>query len=57
MAQHVSTGALLREVAQCPPEEMEEFQDIERYCYFNTNNLWIHLPTLKRLLDRQQGDR
>ncbi|CAN5406039.1 UTP--glucose-1-phosphate uridylyltransferase [soil metagenome] len=48
-------GLLLREVAQCPPEELDAFQDIQRYCYFNTNNLWIHLPTLKQILDRQQG--
>ncbi|MCX6047320.1 MAG: UTP--glucose-1-phosphate uridylyltransferase [Chloroflexi bacterium] len=48
-------GLLLREVAQCPPEELAAFQDIQRYCYFNTNNLWIHLPSLKQILDRQQG--
>lgn len=48
-------GLLLREVAQCPPEEMEQFQDIQRYCYFNTNNLWIHLPSLQRLLERHRG--
>lgn len=48
-------GLILREVAQCPPDELKNFQDIERYCYFNTNNLWIHLPTLKRLLDKQNG--
>ncbi|MFN8489339.1 MAG: UTP--glucose-1-phosphate uridylyltransferase [Caldilineaceae bacterium] len=48
-------GLILRELAQCPPEELKSFQDIVRYCYFNTNNLWIHLPTLKRLLDKQKG--
>ncbi len=48
-------GLFLREVAQCPPEEIAAFQDLQRYCYFNTNNLWIHLPTLKQILDRQQG--
>ncbi|MDQ3248506.1 MAG: UTP--glucose-1-phosphate uridylyltransferase, partial [Chloroflexota bacterium] len=46
---------LLREVAQCPPDELDAFQDITRYRYFNTNNLWIHLPTLKRTLDERQG--
>lgn len=46
---------LLREIAQCPPEEVEAFQDIDRYRYFNTNNLWIHLPTLQRVLDEQGG--
>ncbi len=40
----------LREFAQCPPDEAEEFQDVERFRYFNTNNLWLHLPSLQRLL-------
>lgn len=46
---------LLREIAQCPPNEIDDFQDITRYRYFNTNNLWIHLPTLQRVLDEQGG--
>jgi UTP--glucose-1-phosphate uridylyltransferase len=40
----------LREVAQCPPEEESEFQDITIYKYFNTNTLWINLHALKSLL-------
>lgn len=46
---------ILREIAQCPPDEMELFQDIERYRYFNTNNLWLHLPTLKRVVAERNG--
>ncbi len=38
---------MLREVAQCPPEEMDEFQNVEMYKYFNTNNLWIDLKALQ----------
>lgn len=41
---------ILRELSQCPPEETGQFQDIERYRYFNTNNLWIHLPTLQSVM-------
>lgn len=41
---------ILREIAQCPPEELESFQNIGKYKYFNTNNLWIHLPTLEKIL-------
>jgi UTP--glucose-1-phosphate uridylyltransferase len=56
---HLSTlqdGRLvLRESAQCPPEEAESFQDIGRHRYFNTNNLWLHLPSLSRLLDEHGG--
>ncbi len=38
---------MLREIAQCPADEMDEFQDIEKYKYFNTNNLWIDLKALQ----------
>lgn len=41
---------ILRELSQCPPEELSLFQDVARYRYFNTNNLWVHLPTLARVL-------
>ncbi|MCL1826563.1 MAG: UTP--glucose-1-phosphate uridylyltransferase [Candidatus Cloacimonetes bacterium] len=41
----------LREVAQCPENEVEEFQDIEVYKYFNTNNLWVNLKSLQKLLE------
>jgi len=46
---------ILRELAQCPPEETEEFQQIDRYRYFNTNNLWIHLSALKHALVEHEG--
>jgi UTP--glucose-1-phosphate uridylyltransferase len=45
----------LRESAQCPSEEADAFQDVGRHRYFNTNNLWVHLPTLDRLLDQHDG--
>lgn len=45
----------LRDLAQCPPDELDEFQDVERYRFFNTNNLWISLPALAELLDRHRG--
>lgn len=46
---------VLREVAQCPPEERESFEDIQRWRFFNTNNLWIDLPALRAALDDTQG--
>lgn len=46
---------LLREVTQCPPDELDSFQDVNRYRYFNTNNLWIHLPTLEQIAKEQKG--
>jgi len=45
----------LREVAQCPPEERESFEDVRLWRYFNTNNLWLDLPALAAALDRHHG--
>jgi UTP--glucose-1-phosphate uridylyltransferase len=41
---------ILRESAQCPPDDSAAFQDITRHRYFNTNNLWLNLPALKEQL-------
>jgi UDP-N-acetylglucosamine pyrophosphorylase len=46
---------VLREVAQCPEEEVNEFQNIEMYKYFNTNNIWIDLIKLKAEMDKHDG--
>jgi UTP--glucose-1-phosphate uridylyltransferase len=46
---------MLREVAQCPASELEGFQDIERYKYFNTNNLWIDLKAVQWNLIAGEG--
>jgi len=45
----------LRESAQCRADEVEGFQDIALHRFFNTNNLWIHLPTLQKLLGAHGG--
>ena len=42
LAQDLSGQLVLREVAQCPNEDVPAFQDINRHKYFNTNNLWFH---------------
>lgn len=53
---HVPDGGfILRESAQCPDDEQEEFQDIERYRYFNTNNLWVNLKALESRLAESGG--
>lgn len=44
---------ILREVAQCPADELEAFTDINVYRYFNTNNIWIDLKALKRIFDSE----
>lgn len=50
LARMPSGQLILREVAQCPPDDIDSFQDINRHKYFNTNNLWLHLPTLKAVM-------
>lgn len=56
---HVALDAngrlLLREVAQCAPEEINDFQDITKHRYFNTNSLWIDLQALKAKMDENDG--
>lgn len=56
---HLSEGRegrlLLREIAQCPENELNEFQNIEIYKYFNTNNIWIDLISLKEELVKNDG--
>ena len=55
LAQRADGQLILRESAQCPPDETEAFQDISIYSHFNTNNLWIHLPTLERVSHNRNG--
>ena len=46
---------ILREVAQCPDADVEDFQNIDKHRYFNTNNLWIRLDALKTVLEANGG--
>jgi len=41
----------LLEIAQVSPEHTEDFKSIRKFKIFNTNNLWINLRALKRVLD------
>ncbi|MEN9936461.1 MAG: UTP--glucose-phosphate uridylyltransferase [Chloroflexota bacterium] len=51
IARNAEGRLILREVAQCPEADLTHFQDVERHRYFNTNNIWVHLPTLRATLD------
>lgn len=55
LAQLKSGQYVLRELAQTPEADMDAFQDIQRHKYFNTNNIWIHLPSFKALLNKKNG--
>ncbi|XP_057807294.1 UTP--glucose-1-phosphate uridylyltransferase [Salvia miltiorrhiza] len=40
----------LLEIAQVPDEHVNEFKSIEKFKIFNTNNLWINLEAINRLV-------
>jgi UTP--glucose-1-phosphate uridylyltransferase len=54
LARRRSGRLILREAAQCPKEERIAFQDITRYRFFNTNNIWINLESLKALFEKEE---
>jgi UTP--glucose-1-phosphate uridylyltransferase len=41
----------LLEVAQVPKEHIDEFKNIRKFTNFNTNNLWINLKAVKRVIE------
>ncbi|XP_042500170.1 UTP--glucose-1-phosphate uridylyltransferase-like [Macadamia integrifolia] len=41
----------LLEIAQVPDEHVSEFKSIEKFKIFNTNNLWVNLKAVKRLVE------
>jgi UTP--glucose-1-phosphate uridylyltransferase len=51
LARHKNGRLILREAAQCPQDEIAAFQDIVRYRFFNTNNIWINLNSLNILFE------
>eukprot|EP00450_Noctiluca_scintillans_P032720 CAMPEP_0194549948 /NCGR_PEP_ID=MMETSP0253-20130528/95463_1 /TAXON_ID=2966 /ORGANISM="Noctiluca scintillans" /LENGTH=906 /DNA_ID=CAMNT_0039397383 /DNA_START=101 /DNA_END=2821 /DNA_ORIENTATION=+ len=56
LATSLATGGLtLRESAQCPDEDEKAFQDVSKYTYFNTNNLWVDLVALKATFEKHGG--
>lgn len=56
LARRRSDGRLvLREVAQCPAEDMDAFQDITRHRCFNTNTLWLRVSDLRAALEEHGG--
>jgi UTP--glucose-1-phosphate uridylyltransferase len=54
LARHRNGRLILREAAQCPKHEIAAFQDIRRYRFFNTNNIWVNLEFLRDLIVRER---
>ncbi|KAJ3130740.1 UTP-glucose-1-phosphate uridylyltransferase [Irineochytrium annulatum] len=41
----------LLEIAQVPSEHVDDFKSIKKFKIFNTNNLWVNLKAVKRLIE------
>ena len=46
----------LLEKVQVPKEHEEEFQSVKKFNVFNTNNLWIKLEAISRIITEQTLD-
>ncbi|KAI9442205.1 UTP-glucose-1-phosphate uridylyltransferase, partial [Lactarius indigo] len=46
----------LLEVAQVPSEHVEDFKSVRKFKIFNTNNIWINLRALKRVMETEAMD-
>jgi UDP-N-acetylglucosamine pyrophosphorylase len=46
---------MLRESAMCPDEDKSAFEDVGKHKFFNTNNLWVNLESLKATLQASHG--
>jgi UTP--glucose-1-phosphate uridylyltransferase len=55
IAERPDGGYLLRETAQTPEEDLAALQDISRHRYVNTNNLWLDLEVLQRVMAERDG--
>ncbi|RWQ93011.1 putative UTP-glucose-1-phosphate uridylyltransferase Ugp1 [Paecilomyces variotii] len=44
----------LLEIAQVPKEHVNEFKSIKKFKYFNTNNIWLNLRAIKRVVEENE---
>jgi UTP--glucose-1-phosphate uridylyltransferase len=44
----------LLEIAQVPGEHVEDFKSIKKFKIFNTNNLWVNLKAIKRVVENSE---
>lgn len=44
----------LLEIAQVPKEHVNEFKSIKKFKYFNTNNIWLNLKAIKRVVEADE---
>lgn len=41
----------LLEIAQVPKDHVDEFKSVKKFRIFNTNNLWVHLASIEKLVE------
>jgi len=46
----------LLEIAQVPKQHVDDFKSVSKFKIFNTNNLWINLKAVKRLIEKDAID-
>ncbi|KAJ8394190.1 hypothetical protein AAFF_G00049950 [Aldrovandia affinis] len=46
----------LLEIAQVPKAHVDEFKSVTKFKIFNTNNLWVSMPAIKRLQEQNAMD-
>ena len=46
----------LLEIAQVPKEHVDEFKSVKKFKIFNTNNLWVNLESIDRVLKEKTLD-
>ncbi|KAJ8296198.1 putative UTP--glucose-1-phosphate uridylyltransferase [Rhodotorula toruloides] len=46
----------LLEIAQVPNDHVEDFKSVRKFKIFNTNNLWINLRAIKRIMENDGMD-
>nr|OQO27144.1 putative UTP--glucose-1-phosphate uridylyltransferase [Rachicladosporium sp. CCFEE 5018] len=46
--------ARLLEIAQVPKQYVNEFKSIKKFKYFNTNNIWMNLRAVKRIVESNE---
>lgn len=44
----------LLEIAQVPSQHTEDFKSIKKFKYFNTNNIWVNLEAVKRVVESNE---
>jgi len=44
----------LLELAQVPAEHVEDFKSVSKFKIFNTNNLWVSLSAIKRVIQQKE---